>query len=92
MKHFRYKGGCASGVTSINVFRRAGYGYILRVISNNYNVVYYSHTSKKLKKTVVLSFQNVVYIAMWSLVMYSNCLEWSFLKEQKVINLLLCCC
>ena len=42
----------------------------LRVISNIMN----SHTTKKLKNKVVLSLLNIVCVAMWSLVTYSNCL------------------
>ena len=41
----------------------------LQVIINND-----SHTTKKLKDKIVLSLCNVVYVAMWSLVTYSNCL------------------
>ena len=32
-----------------------------------------------------MSYQNIVCIAMWSLVMHSNCLEWGISKEQMVI-------
>ena len=35
----------------------------------------------------ILSFQNIVYIAMWFIVMYSNCLEWNLSQEQTIINL-----
>ena len=31
------------------------------------------YTTKKLKNKVVLSLFNIVYIAIWSLVTYSNC-------------------
>ena len=34
----------------------------------------------------VLHFQNIAYVALWSLATYSNCLEWNLLKEQMIIN------
>ena len=34
----------------------------------------------------VLHLQNIAYVALWSLVTYSNCLEWNLLKEQMIIN------
>ena len=46
-----------------------------------------SYTSKELKNRTVLSFQNIICVAMWSYVMYSNCFECNLLKEQMVINL-----
>ena len=46
----------------------------LQVISNNYNVIQNSDTTKKLKNKAVLCLNNIVCIAMWSLVTYSNCL------------------
>ena len=39
------------------------------------------------KNRAVLSFQNIVYVAMWSLVMYSKYLAQNLLKEQMMIKL-----
>ena len=44
----------------------------LQVISNI--MLFKSYTTKKLKNKAVLSLNNIVCIAMWSLVTYSNCL------------------
>ena len=38
-------------------------------------------------KYTVLSFQNIVCVAMWSLLMYSYCFTWNILNEQMAINL-----
>ena len=46
----------------------------LGIISNNYNVIWNSYTTRKLKNKAVLSLNNIPCIAMWSLVMYFNCL------------------
>ena len=43
-----------------------------QVISNI--ILFKSHTTKKLNNQAVLSVNNIVYVAMWSLVTYSNCL------------------
>ena len=46
----------------------------LRVISIIMSFKTVSYTTKKLKNKIFLSFNNIVYVAMWSLVTYSNCL------------------
>ena len=43
--------------------------------------------SKELKNRTVLSYQNIVYVVMYALEMYSNCLAWNISKEQTIINL-----
>ena len=43
-----------------------------QVISNI--ILFKSHTTKKLNNKAVLSVNNIVCIALWSLVTYSNCL------------------
>ena len=59
----------------------------LPVVSNILLFKTISYASKELKSRVVLSFQNFVCIAIWSLIMYSNCFDWNLSKEQTVINL-----
>ena len=44
----------------------------LQVISNI--MLFKSYTTKKLNNIAVLSLNNIVCIAVWSLVTYSNCL------------------
>ena len=44
----------------------------LQIISNM--LFKNSHITKKLKNKAVLSINNIVCVAMWSLVTYSNCL------------------
>ena len=46
-----------------------------------------SYANKELKKRAVLSFQNIVPIAIWSLLMYSSCSEYNLSKEQTITNL-----
>ena len=43
--------------------------------------------SKELKNRAILSYQNIVCIAMWSLVMYSNYFECNLSVKRPVINL-----
>ena len=45
----------------------------LQVIKNKM-LLKYCYTTKKVKKKAILSSNNIVCTAMWSLVMYSNCL------------------
>ena len=72
-KWFSYKGGC--GVRGRTLSRRlkeelAWVTYKrLRLISN---IMFY--TTKKLKNKAVLSLNNIVCVAKWSLVTYSYCL------------------
>ena len=68
------------GVTcvGVHVSRRLNEGLTsatdkrFQVISNI--ILFKSHTTKKLNNKAVLSVTNNVYVAMWSLVTYSNCL------------------
>ena len=46
----------------------------LRVISDETLFKTVSYVSKELNNRAVLTFQNIVYVTVWSLVMYSNCL------------------
>ena len=85
MEPFSYKG--RFGITHIEMFkRRAGLGYNkwLRVISNT--MLFKSYNSEELKNRPILSFQNIISIAMWSLVTYSNCFGLNLSKEQMVIT------